>query len=410
MTHVSRPGLDRACSNLPAIARSVGTPFFLYDWDSIHGALEFVLQSALKAGFSDDFRFYFAFFALPNASLFDRISKLDARFGINCNTAEEIAALQGAGWKQWDRVAFSGGVIPEQDLLRVAKTGCLINLASLGNLTLLLESKRQCRLGLRLDLEDHALKGLRRNELPAALRLAARSNKPIEALHAYPGTEVKDLDVLIHHARSLVHTAQRSKGVKEVNFGGGFWYDYDHDTGDLASMLDLKRYFEAVRKALVSSPQHRSLRSAWEPGRIAFAAAGFFVTRVLETRASGADFVDVYVDASFTNFPSPKLRNRQHHVMVLDPAGRRKAGMRYRARLCGATTLSTDQILPAPCLIPVAKPNDLLIILDTGAYGRAGSYNFLGKATPPEVLINSAKWHLIRERQPQGHLLAGLRK
>ena len=122
---------------------------------------------------------------------------------------------------------------------------------------------------------------------------------------------------------------------------------------------------------------------------------------------TGMRAVDVHVDASFTQVPAPKIRGRQHKAVVLDPQGKLKKGPKYEARLCGSTTLSTDQLLPRPILIPEVEAGDLIVILDVGAYGRAGSYNFLGKTQPPEILLENTGWRLVRQRQRADHLLEG---
>lgn len=409
-----RPGLAALSRNLPQIVEDVRTPVYVYDWATLGTSLALILDSADRAGIGDRCTFYLALFALPNLTLFERVLGLDERLGITCNTPEEIAALGKLGWAEWERVVFSGGVLPAADLEAVASTGCLVHVASCGNLRNLLQRLPESRFGLRLDLTEDALKGIRvPDELDWCLQELSRTGRQVRGLHAYPGTEVHDLARLTRHADRLVEEAARMPGLQEVNFGGGFWYDYDHATGDLSEMVEFERYFRHVRDLVGSHLPSGQVRLAWEPGRVAFAGAGFFVTRVLEVRKTGPNTIDVYVDASFTQLPSPKIRERLHKVVLLEPSGATRGGKEYDARICGATTLSTDELLPPDRqrrrpVVPMPEVGDFLVVLDVGAYGHAGSYNFLGKARPPEVLQTEPSFEVIRSRQRVDHLLEGL--
>lgn len=403
---VTRPGLERLCKNVVDIRNAVGTPYYAYDWSSLQDSLDVLLHAGKESNVDGmDIRFNLALFALPNIVLFRRFMELDASLGITCNTPEEVTALRKSGWADWDRVVFSGGVLPRCDLMTVAGTGCLVNAASLGNLDALTAGSFPCRIGVRVDLTNSALKGIRPAELPSS---DSTNGRHIQALHAYPGTEIEKAEVLIHHAESLARKAAMYTRVAELNFGGGFPYDYNHHTGDLSDMFDFGSYFKAVGQVVRRHLRGRSMQLTWEPGRVVFANSGFFVTEVVEVRENSADVADVYIDASFTNIPSLKLRGRQHRVLALSPSGTIKHGAAYQGRLCGATTLSADQLLPEPCLLPKLEPGDILVIVDVGAYGRSGSYNFLGKSLPPEVLIEEHGWHLIRKRQSADHMLEGL--
>jgi diaminopimelate decarboxylase len=244
------------------------------------------------------------------------------------------------------------------------------------------------------------------DDLTACLRGVERAGGRVEALHAYPGTEVRSLRCLIRHAAILIELASRH-GIGTLNLGGGFGYDYDSSNGEIGEMVDLQSYFASVAQILSRYPTV-AREIAWEPGRIVFAGSGVFVTEVIEKRSRGPWSEDLYVDASFVQMPAPKLRGRRHLVVAFSPEGTRRAGSNIEARLCGATTLSTDELVPGPVIVPQVEVGDLLVILDVGAYGRSGAYNFLGKAKPPEALLTAERWELVRGRQDRLHLTEDL--
>jgi diaminopimelate decarboxylase len=408
MENITRPGLPALSEHLPDLVSEVGTPFYSYHWETLRGSVELLLDSAKAAGLGSRAGFHLAFFALPNVPLIVRLLEWDSRLGVTCNTLEEVIAFREWGWGDWARVTFSGGVLPRAELVAVAETGCWVNAASEANLRHLLEGAATERLGIRLDFSRSALKGIWPDELAAHACLSNQERNQIRSLHAYPGTEVHDITVLTRHAERLLRHARQYPELQTVNLGGGFWYDYEHPTGDLEDMVPLRTYFSEVRRLLDRHLRERPVRLCWEPGRVAFAAAGFFVTRVVEVRKTRGNLLDLYVDGSFTQVPSPKLRNRQHRVVILGPDGQPRHGSEYDARICGATTLSTDQLIPGDTRVPLVHEGDYVVLLDVGAYGRAGSYNFLGKTRPPEVLQTGSSWELIRRRQRMDHLLEDL--
>jgi diaminopimelate decarboxylase len=401
---IRRRGLDRVTCQLLEIVRSVGTPVYVYDWQTISDTIQLIIGAAEQAELTN-LRFYVAFFSLPNLRLMERIVGLDPRIGVALNTPEEVASFRSANWQEWYRTVFSGGILPKLELEEIARSGCLVHAASKGNALKL--GSQAARLGLRLDLVGTALKGIRLEELKACVADVHAAGGIIEALHAYPGTQVKDMRHLIsRHADVLMKQAGQFTTLKEINFGGGFFYDYASHTGDTAEMFDFRHYFSSVASSLHKFRISDGVRLAWEPGRVAFAGAGFFLTEVVEVRTCGRN-ADVYVDASFVQMPAPKLRGRSH-IVICFRDGTLVAGEEYEARICGGTTLSTDEFFPDRVPLPEVRPGDLLMIFDVGAYGYSGAYNFLGKAKPPEVLVDGDHYQLLRKRQRNDHILEDL--
>ena len=396
--NLDRLGLQRLREQISAIGEVVGTPFYVYDFPTLRRTTEALLNGANQARLKEQARFYLALFALPNLRVLDRLLRVDERIGLACNTPEEIRALHRSGWREWHRSVFSGGVLKSDQLRQVALTGALFHASSIGNVEELAALAEAAHIGLRLDLYNNALKGIRVQQIEACARLLRERSKNLSGLHAYPGTQLSNPDALTRHVEVLLEVASSVPTLEEVNFGGGFHYDYNDRPGGFLSHLSFNEYFETVRYHAAGWLANGGRRLSWEPGRVVFAGAGFFVTEIVEVRSTGVASADYYVDASFTQMPAPKLLSRQHYAVVLTRTGDVRCGSSVQARVCGATTLSTDQLLPRECILPIAESGDFLVILDMGAYGRAGAYSFLGKALPPEVLIEETGWMVVSER------------
>jgi diaminopimelate decarboxylase len=63
-------------------------------------------------------------------------------------------------------------------------------------------------------------------------------------------------------------------------------------------------------------------------------------------------------------------------------------------------TLGKDRTLGRP------EPGDLFAVLDAGAYGAVMASNYNRRMMPAEVLVDGAKWSVIRRRQTIEDLLA----
>jgi hypothetical protein len=78
-------------------------------------------------------------------------------------------------------------------------------------------------------------------------------------------------------------------------------------------------------------------------------------------------------------------------------------GERYSTDVCGNTTFTRDY-LGRDCRLPALRPDDVLAILDVGAYGYAMSSHFLHRPRPAEVLVENGGYRLIRRREDYGVL------
>jgi diaminopimelate decarboxylase len=69
--------------------------------------------------------------------------------------------------------------------------------------------------------------------------------------------------------------------------------------------------------------------------------------------------------------------------------------------LCESSdTIGKERRLPRP------RPSDLIAIMDTGAYGSVMASNYNRRTMPAEVLVEDAKWRVIRRRQTIDDLVA----
>ena len=89
----------------------------------------------------------------------------------------------------------------------------------------------------------------------------------------------------------------------------------------------------------------------------------------------------------------PALYNSFHNIIPIN-----KKGDKTYYTIAGPICESSD-ILAKNILIPKQNVDDYLIICDVGAYGSVMASNYNSRGLPAEILINSNKHKIIRDKE-----------
>jgi diaminopimelate decarboxylase len=188
----------------------------------------------------------------------------------------------------------------------------------------------------------------------------------------------------------------RSHGIllKYLDFGGGLGVRY-------ANEKPPAREAYARMVAQILEPLHTHL--LLEPGRTIIGPAGVLLTRVLYVKESrGKTFV--VVDAGMNDLMRPVLYGATHPITRVTRGGDR--GGRQRVDVVGPVCESGDCFLHDWPLGPV-EPGDVLAIWVAGAYGMSQSSNYNGRCRTAEVLVDGARYRVIRKRETLDDLVRG---
>jgi diaminopimelate decarboxylase len=98
----------------------------------------------------------------------------------------------------------------------------------------------------------------------------------------------------------------------------------------------------------------------------------------------------------------PALYHAHHEIIpVKQPAGKSLLIADVVGPVCeSGDFFARDRALPA------VKPNDLVVLLDAGAYGMSQTSNYNTRPRPAEVLVEGSAAKLIRRRETMQDLLA----
>jgi diaminopimelate decarboxylase len=398
------------CDDVPVteLAAAEGTPLYVYSASTI---------ATRYRAIDDAFRSYphalhYALKANSTLAIARLLRGLGS--GADANSGGEIDVALRAGFIP-EQIVFTGVGKTTAELAQAIDLGVkTINAESEGELEridlLARERQTRARVALRVNPDidarshPHLSTGLKTNKFGIAMdaareigrRASRRGALEIVGLHIHVGSQITDLDPLRRAAQAIVTLARelRDDGITidHLDLGGGLGVSYDGSPVPSA---------EDYAAALLPVVRDSGLAIVLEPGRNIVAPAGALLSRVVDVkdRADGTAFV--ILDAGMTELLRPMLYGAFHRI---EPAVRSSAAeiaCDVVGPLCESSdTLGKDRRLPRP------EVGDLMVVLDTGAYGAVMASNYNRRTMPPEVLVENGHWSVIRRRQTIDDILA----
>jgi diaminopimelate decarboxylase len=241
---------------------------------------------------------------------------------------------------------------------------------------------------------------LREPEVDQAVRLAAARGCRITSLHVYCGTHGRSLDRYAESLDRLVAIGSRLPDVDCLNVGGGFGYDY-HAPAQHPFPFPALAVITANAARELSARCGRPIALRVEPGRAVVAGCGVLLTRVRSVKR-GASRRYIGVDTTTANFTSPVVHGAHRRVVAVDERGPDAVA----ADVCGCTTYSRD-VVAHGWPLPAVEVDDLLAILDVGAYGHCMASHFLNRPRAAEVFVDAGRARLVTRRETLEDLVAG---
>jgi len=221
----------------------------------------------------------------------------------------------------------------------------------------------------------HSKFGIPLFELEDLEKLAKRANARIVGLHAHTGSGILDPDNWNLVASRLAEVASRFPDVDTLDLGGGI--GVPEKSGDQA--FDLRSFDELLNGFRKRYPRFR----VWiEPGRFLVAQAGVLVSRVTQTKGKG-EMMYVGIGTGMNSLIRPALYGAYHEIVNLS---RLDAPAEKIVTVVGPICESGDK-LGSDRLLPVTEEGDVILIANTGAYGRVMSSNYNLREAAPEFAI-----------------------
>ena len=206
--------------------------------------------------------------------------------------------------------------------------------------------------------------GVAPSELDDLEALADRLDLSVIGFHAHLGSGIKDPDSWAETGMQLAELAERFDDVRILDLGGGLGVAQGSDQ----TPLNLQQLSDRL-SSLASA--HPDLEFWLEPGRFLVANAGVLLARVTQTKQKG-DIHYVGVETGMNSLIRPALYGAYHEIFNLSRLGEPPA---IQAEVVGPICESGD-VLGHARRLPETTEGDVLLVDQTGAYGRAMSSRY----------------------------------
>jgi diaminopimelate decarboxylase len=404
-----------------ALAKSHGTPFYLYDLDAALAHL-----SSLRSALPGCVDVFYCVKANGNKKVLEAFKPHVA--GLDLSSAGELDMAIAAGYDP-KKMSIAGPGKTHDDLERCVDRGVgIVSLESTFELGRLVRVARAMgkvqdvtlRVNPKETPKEFAMRmgggasqfGVPEEEAEAALDLAlAEKAVRVVGIHIYAGTQCLEERALVENmAGSLAIVARlceaKNLSPEVVNLGGGFGIPYF--TGQTA--VDTPALGRAIggklEEWLAKNPRFAKTRFIFELGRFLIGRYGAYVSRVTEIKETrGKRFV--ILDGGMHHcFPATgnfgQLVKKNYPVKNLTRGGgaELESDTNQPQEICGPLCTPMDSMARA-VKIAKAEPGDLIGFFASGAYSFAASpLLFLSHDTPLELLKLGGNVSVARERMP----------
>ncbi len=384
---------------LPRLAQRVGaTPFYAYD-----RALLDARVAHVRAHLPPEIALHFSMKANPMPALVQHMAGLVD--GIDVASAGELKVALDTGMAP-EHLSFAGPGKRDAELLQAVAAGACVHAESEREVRALARIRAETGIAPRLVLRinpDFELKGsgmrmgggakqfgIDAEDAPRVLALAAELGLEVLGLHIFSGSQSLKAEAIVQAQAQTIELALRlaeasPHPVRILNLGGGFGIPYF--PGEQA--LDLAPIGEALAAAL---PRVRAAlpqaQLSIELGRYLVGEAGVYVSRVIDRKVSRGQ-VFLVTDgglhhhlAASGNFGQVIRKNYPVAIGNRMADGERET-LSVVGPLCTPLDLLADQME-----LPAADVGDLVVVFQSGAYGRSASpQGFLSHPEVVEVLV-----------------------
>jgi diaminopimelate decarboxylase len=405
-----RSGEALACDgvSIQSIVEHVGTPTYVYSARMIRASY----RAIDEAFASYPHAIHYALKANSTLAIARLLQSLGSR--ADANSGGEIKVAERAGFAPGDIVFTGVGKTRDELDYAIARGIGTINAESAGELDRIAAvaktQGRVARVALRvnpdIDAQSHPniSTGLKTNKFGVALQdarsiyQARRDAASLQfvGVHIHIGSQITTLDPLRRAAETLVSLALELRddgfALEHVDLGGGLGIAYEG-----RPIIDPVDYAAAVIPEL----RRIDLPVVLEPGRAVVGHSGALIARVVDTKCFPDGRKFAVLDAGMGELIRPALYGSFHRIV---PVVSRR-GTETAWDVVGPICESSD-VFARDRQLPPLEVDDLIAILDAGAYGSVMASNYNRHMLAAEVLVDEGKCAIIRRRQTLEDVLA----
>ncbi|WP_224360653.1 pyridoxal-dependent decarboxylase, exosortase A system-associated [Hyalangium versicolor] len=373
-----------------------GTPCYLYDRRRITERVQ-----GLRRALSPIVRIHYAIKANPMPALVCHFAGLAD--GLDVASAGELRVALDTG-KSPKHISFAGPGKSERELKQAHAAGILINVESFRDVRLLAEisdstgqpARVSVRVNLPFTLRASGMKmsggaqqfGVDAELLPELIGEIKHAGLDFEGFHLFAGSQNLRADAIIEaQSRSCelaLHWAEKlNVPLRSLNLGGGFGIPYTPSDKPLEVHAVIEHLNTLAEHARAQRPE---MEVVIELGRYLVGEAGLYVCRVIERKVSRGQ-VFLVTDGGMHHHLAASGNFGQVIRKNYPVAINGRQGPTEVASVVGPLCTPLD-LLADKAQLATATEGDLVVVLQSGAYGRSASpRGFLGHPDALEALV-----------------------
>jgi diaminopimelate decarboxylase len=394
--------------DISGIVDLVGTPVYIYSARAVRDAYR-AIDDAF-AGYPH--AIHYALKANSTLAIVRLLRSLGSR--ADANSGGEIEVAMRAGFSARDIVFTGVGKTRNELELAIANDIGTINAESAGEIDRIAELAsaigREARVAVRvnpdIDAGSHPniSTGLKTDKFgipiqeARALYRERRTAAGIRfvGVHVHIGSQITTAEPLRRAADVLTSLAAqlRDDGVslEHVDLGGGLGIPYEG-----RAMITPAEYAAAVLPSL----RRVGIPVVLEPGRAVVGRSGALIARVVDVKRNRGGRQFAVLDAGMAQLMRPALYGSYHRIVPVAPRAAPETSWDIVGPIC-----ESSDVFARDRRLPELRVDDLVAILDTGAYGAVMASNYNRHLLAPEVLVDGNGWSVIRRRQTLDDVLA----
>ncbi len=398
-----------------SLAHQYGTPLFIYSKERLLNNIN-VLNLSLKNNF-DSYHICYTVKANNNPHLIKLLKETVPSIGADCSSPGEIFAAEKGGIKG-NNCLYTGNYESLEDLKYAYDHKAKINLDDITSFHRLKKIGLPETISFRLNPGfgegafsqivtggQNSKFGVPIYDIVKAYRIALDAGIKQFGIQCMTGSGILDPEYHPKLIKEILKTVDRLRDelnihMDYISLGGGYGIPYKEEE----KPLDFESLFSRVGKIYNTHFErlNKVKPALWiEPGKSVVGDIGIILARVTGNKDSYKKFVGI--DAGMETLMRPALYGAHHRIYKV---GETNAPMNQVVDITGRICENTDRIA-VDRKFPNVKENDLIAIMDTGAYCFTMSHQFCTRPKSAEILLDGESPRLIRRREKIEDIFSG---
>jgi diaminopimelate decarboxylase len=396
------------------LAEKFSTPLYVYSKNRIQNNYRRLVKAYQT--YYPNFQVYYAVKANNNPAIVKILG--DEGAGADASCISEISIADQVGISS-DKILYSGVYNANKDLKHAVENNVRLNLEDLSQLDRLSSISIPSFLCFRINpglggsgaeglifAGPDAKFGIIERDIEQAYAKAKSLGVKRFGIHMMTGSNILSPDYFEEIVEKLLDIAgpiSQKLGIAFdfIDIGGSLGVPYLPEDQEINIDEVARRVVKKLREKLefyqMGEPQ-----LIHEPGRFLVSDAGILISKVTSIKNGYKKFIGL--DAGMHTLLRPALYGAYHHILY---GNNLNAKNDHHVNVVGQVCENSDIFAKDRHLSSEISVDDLLVFLNTGAYGFCMSSQYNSQPKAAEVLVKNGQAALIRERETFNDIIRG---